>query len=91
MPKDLKDARLWVHKAITDHNGVFDPRSRVIVQPEQHFDIVIDKPWSAYKYETKEGLLEGNLAIKGTIDLITKVNDSTLEVIDWKTGRRDDS
>lgn len=28
------------------------------------------------------------MAIKGTIDLITKVNDSTLEIIDWKTGKR---
>lgn len=87
-PKDLKDCRLWVHKAITDHNGIFDPRARDIVQPEQHFDIVIDKPWADYKYETKDGILEGKLAIKGTIDLITKVNDDTLEVIDWKTGRR---
>jgi len=88
MPKDLKDSHLWVNKALTDHNGIFDPRSRNIVQPEQHFDIVIDKPWAAYKYETKDGILEGNLAIKGTVDLITKVNDCTLEVIDWKTGRR---
>jgi hypothetical protein len=86
--KDLKDCRLWVNKAITDHNGMFDPRSRNILRPEQHFDIVIDKPWANYKYETKDGLLEGKLAIKGTIDLITKVNDSTLEVIDWKTGKR---
>lgn len=88
LPKDLKDAHLWVNKAITDHNGSFDPRSRHIVQPEQHFDIVIDKPWANYQYETKDGLIEGKLAIKGTIDLITKVNDSTLEVIDWKTGKR---
>lgn len=28
------------------------------------------------------------MAIKGTIDLITKVNNDTLEIIDWKTGRR---
>lgn len=86
--KDLKDIRLWVHKALTDHNGIFDPRSRFVVQPEQHFDIIIDKPWAEYKYETKDGIIEGKLAIKGTIDLITKVNDSTLEVIDWKTGKR---
>ena len=28
------------------------------------------------------------MAIKGTIDLITRVNESTLEIVDWKTGRR---
>jgi len=87
-PKDLKDTHLWVNKALSDHNGIFDPRCRNIVQPEQHFDILIDKPWSQYKYDTKDGVLEGQLAIKGTIDLITQVNSSTLEVIDWKTGRR---
>lgn len=87
-PKDLKDCRLWTHKALTNHNKLFDPRLREIVRPEQHFDIQIDKPWADYEYETKNGLIKGKLAIKGTVDLITKVNDSTLEVIDWKTGKR---
>lgn len=86
--KDFKDCRSWTHKALSEHNGIFDPRSRTIVQPEQHFDIVINKPWANYEYETSEGILKGQLAIKGTVDLITQVNDSTLEVIDWKTGRR---
>jgi hypothetical protein len=86
--KDYKDCHGWVYKALEYNGGMFDPRNRNIVQPEQHFDIEIKKPWSSYKYDTKEGLLEGNLAIKGTIDLITKINDKTLEVIDWKTGRR---
>lgn len=87
-PKDLKDCRLWVNKAITDHNCTFDPRNRTILQPEQHFDIVINKPWANYRYNTKDGLLEGKLAIKGTIDLITKIDDNTIEIVDWKTGRR---
>jgi hypothetical protein len=86
--KDFKDCRKWSYIAIEDHKGIFDPRSRCIVQPEQRFDIEINKPWASYSYETSDGILEGNLAIKGTIDLITQVNDSTLEVIDWKTGRR---
>lgn len=86
--KDYKDCHGWVYKALEYNGGMFDPRNRHIVQPEQHFDIEIKKPWSSYKYNTKDGVLEGNLAIKGTIDLITRVNDNTLEVIDWKTGRR---
>lgn len=84
--KDYKDCHAWVHKALTDHNGSFDPRTRHIVQPEQHFDIEIKKKWAYYKYDKDN--LEGYLAIKGTIDLITKVNDNTLEIIDWKTGKR---
>lgn len=86
--KDYKDCHSWVYKALEYNNGMFDPRNQIIVQPEQHFDIEIKKPWSSYKYETKNGILEGNLAIKGTIDLITKVNDKTLEIVDYKTGRR---
>jgi len=85
---DYKDCYKWVYKALEHNNGMFDPRQRDIVQPEQHFDIEIKKDWAKYDYLTKEGRLTGNLAIKGTIDLITKVNDDTLEVIDWKTGKR---
>lgn len=86
--KDYVDCKKWVYKAIEFNGGMFDPRNRVIVQPEQHFDIVIDKPWAEYSYDTDEGKLEGKLGLKGTIDLITKISDNTLEVVDWKTGRR---
>lgn len=86
--KDLKDCRLWVNKALSANGGLFDPRNLNILQPEQHFDIVIDKSWASYKYDTEEGVVEGQLAIKGTIDLLTRVNDSTIEIIDWKTGKR---
>ena len=86
--KDKKDCHAWVHKALVAHDCNFDPRNRDILQPEQRFDIVIPKPWAYYKYQTKTENLEGHLAIKGTIDLITKVNDNTIEIIDWKTGKR---
>jgi hypothetical protein len=86
--KDYKDCHEWVYKAINYNNGMFDPRNRDIVCPEQHFDILIDKEWSKFKYDSKDGPLEGKLAIKGTIDLITRVDETTLEVVDWKTGRR---
>lgn len=86
--KDYKDCHSWVYKAIEFNDGMFDPRNRYILCPEQHFDIEIKKPWSAYSYDTPDGKLEGNLALKGTIDLITLVNDNTIEIVDWKTGRR---
>ena len=82
-PKDLKDCRAWSHKALIDHNGIFDPRSRNIVRPEQHFDIEIDKPWANYEFDTKDGIIKGKLAIKGTIDLITKVNDHIIMSINF--------
>ena len=87
-PRDYKDCHSWVYKAIEFNDGMFDPMKRNILCPEQHFDFEIKKPWSSYKFNTTDGPLEGNLAMKGTIDLITKVSDDTIEVIDWKTGRR---
>jgi len=86
--KDYKDCHSWVHKAISYNDGMFDPRNRTILQPEQHFDIEIKKDWAKFKYSHQGEELEGYLAIKGTIDLITKVDDNTIEIIDWKTGRR---
>lgn len=86
--KDRIDCYNWVQKTISFNNGMFDPRNREIVCPEQKFDFEIKKPWAQYSYDTPDGKLDGYLALKGTIDLITKVNDSTLEIIDWKTGKR---
>lgn len=86
--KDYQDCHSWVYKAISHNNGMFDPRNRNILQPEQHFDIEIKKKWAKFKYDYQNEILEGYLAIKGTIDLITKVDDNTIEIIDWKTGRR---
>lgn len=86
--RDARDCKAWVGKAITLNNGMFDPRNRNILEPEQHFDFEIKKPWAKYSYETPEGKLEGYLALKGTIDLVTKISDDTIEVIDWKTGKR---
>ena len=87
-PKDKRDCRDWVYKAINFNNGMFDPRNRNILKPEQHFDITINKKWAEYSFDTDNGILSGNLALKGTIDLVTLANEKTIEIIDWKTGRR---
>lgn len=87
-PKDYKDCHAWVYKALAFNNGMFDPRNCDIVQPEQHFDITIKKPWAQYSYDTPDGKLEGYLALKGTIDLITQIDDKTFEIVDYKTGKR---
>lgn len=86
--KDRIECRKWVDKTLEFNNGMFDPRNRDIVCPEQHFDFIIDRPWAKYSYDTPEGKLEGQLALKGTIDLITRIDDNFFEIIDWKTGRR---
>ena len=86
--KDYKDCYNWVYKAIEFNNGMFDPRNRNILRPEQHFDLVIEKPWAKYNYNIDNQNIEGYLGLKGTIDLITLANEDTIEVIDWKTGKR---
>lgn len=86
---DFRDCRKWTYKAIEYADGMFDPRNREILYPEQRFDITIDKPWAEYEYKLSNGeTLKGKLAIKGTIDLITRPSPNTLEIVDWKTGRR---
>lgn len=88
LEKDRKDCIEWVSKTLRSHNRLFDPRRRNIFRSEQHFDLMIDKDWAKYTYDINGEKINGNLAIKGTIDLITKLDDTTLEIIDWKTGRR---
>lgn len=85
---DRKDCTKWVYKAIDYGGGMFDPRNKNILYPEQRFDIPITKKWSQYSYDINGEKISGSLAIKGTIDLITKANEDTVEIIDWKTGRR---
>lgn len=86
--KDYKDCHAWTYKALEFNGGMFDPRNRNILCPEQHFNFEIKKPWAEYSFDYNGEIIHGNLAMKGTIDLITLVNDNTIEVIDWKTGRR---
>jgi hypothetical protein len=86
--KDYKECYNWVYKAIQFNNGMFDPRNCNILQPEQRFDLVIEKPWSKYEYNINGTKIDGYLGLKGTIDLITKIDDETVEVVDYKSGKR---
>lgn len=82
--KDYDFCEKMVWDTLSYNNGQFDPRNRTIVDTEPHFDIPINEPWAKFSFEGPDGPIEGNLAIKGTIDLITELPDRTIEVIDWK-------
>ena len=88
--KDRKDIAECAWCFLTYNDGQFDPRKRDIHYPEPHFDIPIEEEWAKFEYELNGETVKGQLAIKGTIDLVTKISDDTLEVVDWKTGRRMD-
>jgi len=87
--EDLMECTKWTSKAITYRGGEFDPRNADIVDVEKGFDITIEKPWAMYNYQMPDGTpVEGFLAIKGTIDQISRIDDETILILDWKTGRR---
>ena len=84
--KDLCLQLVW--DTLNYNDGQFDPRYRKIVAAEPHFDIPIEEDWAFYEYEINGEKVKGQLAIKGTIDLVTETEDGILEAIDWKTGKR---
>jgi hypothetical protein len=86
--KDLYDCQDWMNMALTFNKGMYDPRNLDVICPEQRFDFEIAAPWAAYKYETPDGVLEGQLRLKGTMDLVVrdKHDPSIIEIVDWKTG-----
>ena len=86
---DFKECTKWLWDVLLFNNGMFSPLTRNIVMPEQYFDIEIDKPWANYDYFLPDGqIISGKLRIKGTMDLITRVDSKTVEYVDWKTGER---
>lgn len=86
---DKKECLKLVWDTLNFNNGQFDPRNRKIIAAEPHFDIPIEEDWAKYTYQLPNGQeVSGQLAIKGTIDLVTETDNGIIEVIDWKTGKR---
>jgi hypothetical protein len=91
-PVDLKDIRNFVWMTLEFKNGMFDPRMRKIVAPEQPFAFEIKEDWAKIDYvhpQTGEKR-DGYLGLKGTMDLITEIAPDVYEIVDWKTGQRKD-
>lgn len=84
---DRKKCLKWCYTAVTELNGAFDPRRRHIVASEPHFDFVLPYDWAHYEYEIDGQKIEGQLAMKGTIDMVTEEMPNVLESVDWKTGQ----
>jgi len=87
--KDFEECDKWLWDTLLFKDGMFSPLNRVIVEPEKYFDIELDKPWAKYDFRLMNGeTVSGNLRLKGTMDLITRIDSKTIEYIDWKTGER---
>ncbi len=87
---DFSKCQSLIKETLAFNAGQFDPRYRKIIAPEPHFDIPIEEEWAKFTYEINGEKIDGQLAIKGTIDLVTEVSEDVIEVIDWKTGKRID-
>lgn len=87
-PKDIQDCKNSVIRVLEYRDGRYDPRKLEIVMPEQYFDIEFTDPWAKYEFKIGGETIKGNLAIRGTMDLIAKDPYGDLEYIDYKTGRR---
>ena len=85
---DLKHCKKWVHIALDYEDGKYNPMNAEIVMPEQSFDFEIQEPWAMYDYEVDGEPVQGFLSLKGTIDQISKIDDNTYQILDWKTGKR---
>jgi hypothetical protein len=88
--KDLKTVKKHINTAITYNDGHYNPLNLDIVGSEIEFNPVINEEWAKYSYELDGRKIEGKLALRGFIDLVVKVDDSTYEVVDWKSGSRND-
>lgn len=89
--KDYKDVKKWMLVALEFNDGMLSPLKRTVVQPEQHFDFLIEKDWARYEFPMPDGTInKGYLGLKGTVDLILAVDEQpdVLEYIDFKSGKR---
>lgn len=85
--KDLSECKKLVNQALSYSNNTFNPRNNEVFAVEHQFDLTIDRPWAHYSYETPNGVLEGQLCLKGTVDIIYKEDKDTLHVVDYKTSK----
>ena len=89
MPKNAKKITLdWTNIALTRLDGEMDPRKQDIHAVEEFFEIEIPHEWAKISYQVGDKKIEGQLGIKGTVDLILKEDDVYFHIIDYKTGRR---
>lgn len=86
---DFRFVTTSVMKIVNDK--IFNPRNRIVVAAEKQFDFLIEEDWAHYKYELDGKILEGQLGLKGTVDLTLQMDNSDdYEIVDWKTGKRID-
>ena len=86
---DINFCKRTIQKVI---DSPYNPLNLNVIDVEKRFQLPIKSEGFAFDYydilkkEQKSGFYE----LRGTSDLVTKVDEDTLEIIDWKTGSRKD-
>ena len=85
--KERRQIYKWLQTATTYLNGSFNPLVKDVVSPECHFEIEIPDDWASYAYTLPNGeIAAGQLKIRGIIDLVSRIDDKTYEILDYKSG-----
>ena len=86
----FRDLKKSVDNVMSMEPRAFDVRKMDVVATELKFDVEIKEPWARYDFTLKGKRYQGNLRLKGSIDLIVRNEDGTLSIIDWKSGKTED-
>ena len=79
---DYKKAKASFFKVIEDE--FYNPYNLKIIDAERWFEIELPGP----EWEVKKDGKTKQLAVRGFIDLIHKLSNDTIEIVDYKTGNR---
>jgi len=84
------DKKFCLKSVRTVIESQYNPKNLNVLFTEKQFKIPLaGKDFEYNYYDIINGTVEkGNYEIRGTIDLITELDDNTIEIIDWKTGSR---
>jgi hypothetical protein len=85
--KELKEITGWIKKAQEYDNGKWYPANLDIVDTEVKFDFEIFKEWALANFNVCGNDYNGFLRLKGSIDLVIKIDEQTYMGLDHKTGR----
>jgi CRISPR/Cas system-associated exonuclease Cas4 (RecB family) len=75
----------WVYTCVLENDGLYDPRKRKVIQPEQYVSLKMTEDWAKFDYG--EGVV-GHFKLNGIMDVIYEIDKNHYEVVDYKTGKR---
>lgn len=86
---DFTHVEKWLESALTLDGGRYDPRNQNIVAVERFFDMPLPFDWAKYNFTVNGQTLEGQLQLRGSVDLIVDRGYDFL-IRDYKTGSMTD-